>query len=121
MSLEGAATLARSTAPVADGDGTGTDWLTVDPLFGSVAPGASQIVSLNFDASGLAYGDYANNLMVASNAVLFAALAGWLPLFGFLPVFPALTVGIAACVLVSLATRPQPMELTEAAFGPSAS
>jgi SSS family solute:Na+ symporter len=54
--------------------------------------------------------------IVVGNAVLFAALDGRLPLFGFLPVFPAFTAALATCVFVSLATPPQRRELVAAAF-----
>jgi SSS family solute:Na+ symporter len=54
--------------------------------------------------------------IVTGNVVLFAGMQGGLPLFGFLPVFPAFVAGIVACVLVSLATPPQRPELVAAAF-----
>jgi Na+/proline symporter len=55
--------------------------------------------------------------LVLGNLVYFMGLAGWLPLFGFLPVFWALVVGIAAAVLGSLWSQPADSALTEAAFG----
>ncbi|HIA00446.1 MAG TPA: hypothetical protein EYN66_00780, partial [Myxococcales bacterium] len=55
--------------------------------------------------------------IVLGNTVYFMGLAGWLPLFGFLPVFWALIVGIAAAVLGSLWSAPADAELTLQAFG----
>ncbi len=42
-------------------------WLTVAPNAGTVAPGASTVVDVNFDATDLPAGDYTANLLVGTN------------------------------------------------------
>jgi len=42
-------------------------WLSVDPMTGTVLPGESQTISVNFDADGLAQGTYEANISISSN------------------------------------------------------
>jgi subtilisin family serine protease len=47
---------------------SGTPWVGVDPLAGTVAPGGTQVVGVTFDSTGLAVGDLLQaNLCLASN------------------------------------------------------
>ncbi|ANM29780.1 hypothetical protein ABI59_09610 [Acidobacteria bacterium Mor1] len=55
--------------------------------------------------------------LLVGNGVLFLGFAGTIPLGGFLPVFWALIAGVAAALVVSLATRPTEPETLERAFG----
>ena len=55
--------------------------------------------------------------ILLGNLVYGLGVAKLLPTFGFLPVFWALLVGIAAAVGVSLASKPSEASLTAAAFG----
>ena len=45
----------------------GVGWLAVEPSAGTVPPGGSMDLAVNFDAEGLYGGDYAANLVVANN------------------------------------------------------
>jgi hypothetical protein len=52
--------------PVCDAPGS-VDWIDVAPTSGTVAPDASQDVSVIFDSTGLELGSYSANLCLASN------------------------------------------------------
>ncbi len=43
------------------------NWLTTNPTEGTVSPGGSLTVTVNFDAAGLDGGDYSSDIVIASN------------------------------------------------------
>jgi subtilisin family serine protease/subtilisin-like proprotein convertase family protein len=54
-------------APVSCDAPGGVSWVDVDPLAGTVIPGGMQDVSVTFDSTGLAMGEYTANLCLGSN------------------------------------------------------
>jgi len=46
---------------------TGVSWLSVDPVAGKIAAGASAEINVIFDAAGLQGGDYSARIVIASN------------------------------------------------------
>jgi len=48
-------------------DPTVVSWLNISPTSGTVVPDGSVELTLSFDASGLALGNYATNVVVTSN------------------------------------------------------
>ncbi|MEA3504941.1 MAG: agmatine deiminase family protein [Bacteroidota bacterium] len=45
----------------------GSDWMTIDPVSGIIAPASQNDISANFDATGLAIGTYTAELLINSN------------------------------------------------------